>query len=185
VYKRIVEVFNENEVVFTDRQLPPVRTIDINMGQPEDPESFEMFLPAIYIGWNKTPGPDVEPDILTLDFHVLQDPGTGSENFSSELDAGLEYLRLLEAVKYLLNYLRANNTTPLKWAGERQAITPYFKYHILTYTCSVDAYNDSVHRPQYREDTIEEINVNQGRVKQNKPSEIPPEPDPPIIETFK
>ena len=139
VYLTILKTFKDNKQVFLDRHLPVIRTIDINIGQPDDAENFEFFCPAIFISWDIKPSLSGEPDSLTLDFHILQEPKGHTESFSNVETVGMEYTKLLLACKYLLNSLRTDATTPLKYAGERQAATPYFRYHILTYTCNIDA----------------------------------------------
>jgi len=159
IYLAILKTFKDNKQVFLDRHLPVIRTIDINIGQPDDPESFEVFCPAIFISWDIKPGIAGESDNLTLDLHILQEPRGHTENFSKVETVGIEYMKLIEACKYLLNQQRTDTSTPLKYAGERQAATPYFRYHILTYTCSIDAYTDSIHRPQMTTSTVEAIRI--------------------------
>lgn len=177
VYNKIVEVFNAHPEVFTQSGLPVPRTIDIDMGQAEDPESFEIFLPGIFVNWSIAPGTD-GPDILTLDVSVLQEPGAGTESFSERITEGLEYMRLLKAIKYLLNKLSTAETSPLVYAGERPAATPFFKYHIISYKCGIDQYTDTIHRPQMVDGSAESLRITQGRVK------IKPLDDTPVIETY-
>jgi hypothetical protein len=45
VYNKIIETFASDEAiaVFTEANLPQPRTIDIYRGQPDDPDSFEIF----------------------------------------------------------------------------------------------------------------------------------------------
>lgn len=165
VYKKIVETFTAHPEVFSDRNLPAIRQIDVYQGQPDDPENFEVFCPAMFIDWQIAPGANGESDKLTIDFHILQEPGVPTDNFTPTLDAGLEYLLQLKACKYLLNKLRAANTTPLVYAGERPRITPFFKYHVVSYTCSIDQYTDSIHRPATGTGTIESIRITEGKQK--------------------
>ncbi|MBE9468990.1 MAG: hypothetical protein IMY72_11825 [Bacteroidetes bacterium] len=138
IYQKIIDTFNANKKIFINRNLPVIRQIDINYGQPDDPQNFEVFQPAIYISWQISNQADREPSTLTLEFHVLQEPGAHTENYSERLPKGKEYLLMLKTIKYILNKLRASNTTGLKYTGERPNITPFFNYHILTYTCFID-----------------------------------------------
>lgn len=142
VYKKIVDTFNANKAVFTDKGLPAIRQIDINYGQLDDPENFEIFLPGIYVGWEIDN--ESNPTILYLDFHLGQDPGASTTNNSENLSKGLEYLGVLNTAKYILNKLRATNTTPFTYIGERPARTPYFNYHIIRYKCYIDVVDDSL-----------------------------------------
>lgn len=176
VYNKIVETFNAHPEVFTDRSLPIPRTIDIEMGQAEDPESFEIFLPGIFINWDIKAGTD-GPDILTLDITVLQEPGPGTESFSERMAEGLEYMRLIKAVKYLLNRLSTDETSPLMYMGERKAATPFFKYHIITYQCGIDQYTDSIHRPDLTDGSVEAIRITEGLLKNKTGGNVPPEID--------
>ncbi len=174
VYKKIVDTFKDNEQVFTDNQLPVIRQIDINLGQTDNPEEFEVFLPGMFISWDIKAGTVGESDILTLDFHIVQEPGAGTESFSGRMDEGLEYIRVIKAVKYLLNALATDHTSPLRYAGERQAITPFFRYHILSYQCSIDSYTDSIFRPDLTESTILDVDITSGRLRNHseKPGAI-------------
>ncbi|SDC53176.1 hypothetical protein [Williamwhitmania taraxaci] len=181
VYKKIVDTFRAHPEVFTQRGLPAIRQIDINIGQPDDPENFEVLCPALFIGWDIRAGSGSESDTLSLDFHLLQEPGAGTENFSERLNEGLEYIRLAAAVKYCLNMLSTDISSPLKYSGERQATTPFFRYHVLTYTCSIDGTTESVHRPTLTESTVESIRLTGGRLREAFPNKIPI----PDIETFK
>jgi hypothetical protein len=170
VYNKIIETFNDHSEVFSDRNLPGIKMIDIHMGQPDDPEGWDVFCPAIFIDWRIAPGSEGEGDTLALDFHVLQEPGTGTENFNERLPEGLEYMEILKAVKSLINRLRAENTTPLKYAGERPAITPFFKYTILMYTCKIDSYNESIHDPAQVSGTVESVKITEGYLKEKVPA---------------
>lgn len=144
IYKKITDTFKANEQVFIDRGLPVIRQIDINYGQPDNPEGFEVFMPSIFIGWQISQPNQNEANILTLDFHVLQEPGAHTEQYSERITEGLEYIYMLKTVKYILNKLRADNTTGLSYVGERPNITPYFRYHIVSYQCFIDNADESL-----------------------------------------
>lgn len=167
LYKTITDTFNNNPQVFTDRLLPVPRTIDIYMGQPEDPEGWEVFEPAIFLNWSIAPQSNNDPDLLTLEVHLVQDPGAATENFSDQLTEGLEYLRMIKAVKYILNKLRADNTTPLKWAGERPGASAFYRYHIITYTCSIDGNNESLSRDTLTDVTLTDLNSRTGQINRS------------------
>ena len=172
IYQKIVDTFNNNKQVFIDRNLPPVRQVDIYMGQPDDPASFELFLPAVFVDWSITEGTDKDENFMQLDFHVIQEPGIATENFSERLTEGLEYIQMIKTVKYLVNRSRAENTTPLSYIGERPRITPFFKYHIVSE-------EDSINRPTNTEVELTDYDLTGARAKQKK------EPDPaPSIDTY-
>jgi hypothetical protein len=181
VYKKIVDTFNDHPEVFTDRKLPVMRQIDIYLGQPDDPENFEVFCPAMFIDWQINPGANSEPDKLIIELHIIQEPGTPTDNFTPTLDNGLEYMRLLNAAKYLINKLKTDETTPFVYAGERPRVTPFFKYHVISYSCNIDQYKDSIHRPVMGTGTLEKIKIDPGLLQQKKP-EVVSAPD---IDIFK
>ena len=162
LYQKIADTFNNNSQVFTDRSLPVPRVVDIYMGQPDDPENWEVFTPAIYLNWSIAPQSNNDPDLLTLDIHLVQEPGAATENFSDTMALGLEYLRMIKAVKYVVNKLQAANTTPLKWAGEKPADSPYFRYHIITYTCAIDGNSESLSRDTLTNVTLTDLDSRTG-----------------------
>lgn len=180
LYKAIVDTFNNNPQVFADRNLPAPRTIDIYMGQPDDPEGWEVFEPALFIGWSIQPQSNNDPDLLTLEVHLVQDPGTGTESFCERLDDGVEYLRMIKAVKYVLNKLRADNTTPLKWAGERPGTSPFYRYHIITYTCTIDGNSESLSRDTLTNVTLTDLDGRNGTIVKKVTSTLPN----PVIDVF-
>ncbi|MBS2100695.1 hypothetical protein [Carboxylicivirga linearis] len=180
IYLQIAQKFKDNEQVFIDRNLPPVRQVDIYMGQPDDAESFEVFCPSVFVDWTINEDENTGTNYMQLDFHVLQEPGAGTEHYSDRLTEGMEYLQMLKTVKYLVNKLSADNTTPLKYMGERPRITPFFKYHIVSYKCYIDEDQDSINRPTYEDVELTDYHLEQARLKQKKET-----PEPPIIDTFK
>lgn len=169
VYKKIVDTFNAHPEVFTSKSLPTIRQIDINVGQPDDPENRGVMPGNIHwLGYQSRIR--IRADTLSLDFHLLQEPGAGTENYSDRLDEGLEYIRLASAVKRCLNMLSTDISSPLKYTGERQAVNNFFRYHVITYTCSIDATTESVHRPTLTESTIESINLTGGKLRKEFPN---------------
>ncbi|MBI9063267.1 MAG: hypothetical protein JEZ14_14900 [Marinilabiliaceae bacterium] len=179
IYQKIIETFNANSQVFVERNLPPVRQVDIYMGQPDAPEIFELFLPGVFVEWGITPGTNGEPDQLQLDFHILQEPGTHTEHFSARLTEGLEYILMVKTVKYLVNRLRAENSTPLTYAGERPRVTPFFKYHIVSYTCSIDSDTGSLTAGENKDVQLTGYELTSGKLQKNEA-----EPPAPVIEIY-
>lgn len=179
LYKKIVDTFNANKAVFTDKGLPEIRQIDINYGQLDNPEEFEVFLPGIFIGWEILEDNSNEPSLIRLDFHLGQDPGANTENFSENLEAGLEYILIMKTVKYVLNKLRASNTSALVYAGEKPAVTPYLRYHIISYKCFIDKVDDSL--TGGKTDDVELTNYTKD-FKPKEKADIPSEPDIEVME---
>jgi len=178
LYQKIIQTFNAHPEVFTGRTLPVPRTIDIDYGQADDPEGFELFLPAVLLNFDIKAGTNHEPDVLTLDVTVLQEPGTGTESFSDRRSEGLQYLQFLNAVKYCFNHLASNDSSPLQYAGERKAASQFFRFHVINYTCFIDRYSDSLHKPVMAFGSIESIRLTGASVVEKK---VPVYPD---IETY-
>jgi hypothetical protein len=178
LYKKIVDTFNANKAVFTDKGLPEIRQIDINYGQLDHVEDFEIFLPGIFIGWEIIEDNINEPSLARLDFHLAQDPGVNTESFSQTLEAGMEYILMIKTVKYILNKLRASNTSGLVYAGEIPQITPYLRYHVISYQCFIDKVHDSLTGGKTEDVTL--IDYTKDFKQQNK-IDVPLTPD---IETM-
>lgn len=140
VYKKIADTFElqATKDKFTTQSLPFVRTVDINLGQPDNPEGFEIFYPAMFVSWSEQKASENEPMELTLEFHVIQEPGAGTEGFSTRLPEGLAYIRVLKTIQAVLNSLKADNTSKFRYVGKRPNITEFFRYHILQYRCFID-----------------------------------------------
>jgi hypothetical protein len=159
LYQKIIETFNLNTQVFTDRGLPVPRTIDIDYGQADDPENFELFLPAVLINFAVVPGEPNSSDVLNLQLSVVQDPGELTASYAADLQPGLQYLRLLRAVRFVMNNLASAETSPLKFKALRPAATQYFKLHVIEYSCLVDPYTDSLHKPSIGEATVDKLSL--------------------------
>jgi hypothetical protein len=145
IYNKIVKTFTDNQQVFTDAELIAPRTIDINIGQTDNPEGFEIFYPAIFVSWAISPqANNYDPKLLTLDFHCIQDADVGTENFSGNIAP--TYLAWLRKTRMVLNGLRAANTTGLTYRGERPNLTPYFRYTIINFECYIDIADESLTR---------------------------------------
>lgn len=182
IYQKIVDTFESDKAkaVFAAMEIQEIRQIDIHMGQPDNPQEWEMFLPAMFIAWSVTPGTTESPDILTMEFHILQEPGAGTESFSDRITEGLKYVKLLKAVKKCLNQLSADNTSPFKYAGERPAVTEFYRYHILSYNCAIDSFTETINRPELTTSTVEAIDITGGILRTHVD-----DPETPEIETYK
>ncbi len=180
MYQLIAKTLTENKTEFTNRGISAVRQCDIYMGQPDDPESFELFLPAVFVDWNIVPGNVGEQDLLQLDLHILQEPGTNSESFSNRISESMAYLTRVKTVKYLVNKLRTETSTPLTYAGERPRVTGFFKYHIASYKCYFDNDHDSFSRSTNSEATLTDLNITDKTIPQ-KTASIEADP---MIDTY-
>jgi hypothetical protein len=156
--KKIQDTFNANKQVFHQRGLPHVRQIDMHLGQPDNPDDFELLLPAMFISYSiLEDDTSTEPDELLLDFHLLQEAIGRSEGNSPNRDVSLTYLRMIDAVKYMLKDLTSEHTTGLRRAGQRPQNTEYYNYDIISMKCWITQANDSFTKPAYTEGTIDKI----------------------------
>lgn len=178
--KKIQDTFNANKQVFHLRGLPHLRQIDIHIGQPDDPDNFEVLLPAMFISYSIREDDDnTDPDELLLDFHLLQEPVGSSEGNSHNRDVSLTYLRMIQAVKYMLKDLTSEHTTGLRRAGQRPHQTPYYNYDIISMKCWLSQETGSYTKPDYTEGTIDKIST-EAYVK----SKMKASPQIGIIETY-
>jgi hypothetical protein len=140
VYKELTDFFNlpETKARFTDNGLPELKQMDINLGQPDNPQGFELFYPAIFIDWEEIKPSENDPVNLNISFHVIQEAGAQTENFSNRIDKGLEYVRVLKKIQEVFTNFSASNTSGFKFAGKTPNITPYFRYHIIQFRCFID-----------------------------------------------
>jgi len=150
LYKKIAETFNlpEAKQLFIDAGLIPIKMIDINVGQSEDPEGFEVPYPSIFMSWGESRSVINEPLLMNLQFHVLQYPGKQTHNKAADIDKGLNYVKTLAKIQQVLNGIRSEETTPLRYFGKTPNINPYGRYHILNYQCHIDEVHEHLTRQQ-------------------------------------
>jgi hypothetical protein len=149
------------KALFTNQGVSYPRTIDINMGQPDNPEGFEIFYPAVFVSWSEQKPNENEAARLALFFHVLQNPGAGTEGFSNRLTEGLKYIKFLKALQKALKGFRAQNTSALRYVGQNPNITPFFRYHIQNYQCFIDEVTTESYTDAEPEDIKATIQVKQ------------------------
>jgi len=181
VYKKIVDTINNNQAEFTAQNIPAIRMVDVYLGQPDDPESFEVFTPGVFVDWQIMPGLDGNPSEVNIDLHLVQEPGAGTESFSQQITKGLEYILVMKTLKKLMNRMRAANITPLTYNGERPRLTEFFKYHIVSYKAFIDADNESIHRPTIQDIELTDLDLTDGKIRQKE--DLPPAS--PAIDTFR
>ncbi len=161
LYENLTKHFEKNEIreLFAQANLPELRTIDLNMGQVNNPEGFEIFYPAMFIDWSDKADGQTEPLSLELVFHILQIPSFATENFSDNLHEGLDYLRFLKTIKKALNSFRTPNASKFKYLGTSPNITPFYKYHTLNYSCYID---DTTSEPELTAVELQGYNMDFG-----------------------
>lgn len=157
LYKAIQNLFRQNDAIscFEAANLKAPDFIDLYNGQPEAPEEFEFTTPALFIDysivWDR--GGSMRRGELTLEVHVLTAESEGTDNLNAEL-RGMDKIDYYETVSDLLEDLETCETGKLILKNERPAVTDYFNYHILTFTCTI-----SRRRTQVTESKIGNISI--------------------------
>ncbi len=128
-YTELIKHFNNQKTkdFFRTEGLEPPRTIDLNAGQINNPENFEVLYPAIFIDWSEKQDGITEPLVLDLEFHVVQLPSFGTENFANTVKQGTDYLKYLKVIKKVLHLFRTDFTSRMQFIGLNPNITPYYK----------------------------------------------------------
>lgn len=129
-YLALLNMLQSNKAAFGDSNL---RTIDINYGQTEDPDAFEIFYPALFVSWALNPPRDGGGDILNLELQVMQEPGGNTDGVVAS--KGLEYLRVIETIKFLTTGFKPDGFAALEADGENSVPAGYVRFHNLRYTC--------------------------------------------------
>lgn len=131
----VIETIAAHSRDFEKAGLEPPQTIDIYMGQPNNPDDFEFTLPAVFIEY----AADYDGETFDLILHVVQDFGTDTENFSPERTKGLEYITFLSVLKRCLYGLKMRPVfNPLRLYQETPMPPDFFFYHTLTFRCNFD-----------------------------------------------
>ena len=121
---------------FTAAGVLPPQTIDVYMGQPNNPEDFEFTLPAVFIDYSA----DYDGEVLDIQLHVVQDFLDDTENFAPQRDEGLRFVTFLSVLKKCLYGLKMRPVFGvLKLYQETPMQTDFFNYHLLTLSCSFNS----------------------------------------------
>lgn len=140
LYLKIIETLENGKEEFITRGLIPIETIDLYDGQPEHPEDFEFTCPALFIDYRidwERGGPEIKKGVISLDIHVVTHPGTGTENFSTQLPDALKILDYYEVITSLMEKVGTDQVPPLALISEEPAQTDYFCYHILRFNATI------------------------------------------------
>ena len=101
LYRNIIRRLDEARPLFRERGLPPVETVDLYDGQPEDPESFEFTCPALFIDYKidwERGASGVKRGTVAVDLHILLNPMPGTESWSDQLPDGLQKMEYYDLV---------------------------------------------------------------------------------------
>ena len=133
IYNAILAAFESQKTLFTKNHLKPP-FIDVFLGQPSDPEAFEFVTPAIFIDYSI----DWRNCVLTIEAHVVDDPGEETNNHNPKRDQGLDHLRYLAICRHIINGVSAYGTKKLRPSTERPVTTDYFQYHQQNFETLID-----------------------------------------------
>lgn len=134
LYRNIIQRLDDARPQFLERGLPPVETVDLYDGQPEDPEAYEFTCPALFldykIDWERGAS-GVKRGTVAVDLHILLNPMPGTENWSDLLPAGLQKMEYYDLVAQILEGVDSTNVGELYITGEEPRQTDYFCYHLF------------------------------------------------------
>lgn len=140
LYKKIIETVENSRKLFIAAGLPPVETIDLYDGQPEEPEKFEFTCPALFvdykIAWERG-GISQKRGEITVEVHVLTHSGGGTEHFSRRLPEGLSKIKYYALLANLLETVETETVSRLALIAEEPIVTDYFCYHLLRFNAAI------------------------------------------------
>jgi hypothetical protein len=105
LYNTILNKFEDKKQLLIDAGITEALMVDMFMGQPNNPDAFEMTTPAVFIDYSI----DWQNEVVYIDAHVIMDYEQETENFSLNRELGLRYLNLLAFVRYCLHGLKSED----------------------------------------------------------------------------
>ena len=134
--QELYDAFGAATHEFEDAGLTPIALIDRYRGQPQNPEQFEYYpLPAIFLSNTKNwfrAGNCWNAD-MQLNFHLVTEPTWDMSNIATNHLEGLEYYRLVEAVRKVLDNFSSDRTARLERESDQEADSGVVMYSVLVY----------------------------------------------------
>lgn len=162
MYKKIVETIELNKQKFINAGVHFPETVDVFLGQPDNPELFEFFTPAIFVDYSA----DYDGELLYIYIHALQDFGKDSENFTNS-NEGLNYFKFLTVLKRCLNGIKIPPIFGVLKLHEEVPIVSEFNYHQITFKCNLYMDLDLIEEP-FQEIVLEKVSINHGKLKEKR-----------------
>lgn len=165
LFLKIYQVFDENQSLFTEAGLEPIRHIDKYRGQTQNPEQFELYdIPAMFIDYRISWQRDgrVYNGILELDFHIVTDATWPTSNLSTNKNEGLKAIQYIQLARELLDNLSSENTGKMLRLSEQPMDADVVSYHVLRYTCNY--YDTTITGKKYASTTPEDVDLS-GKLK--------------------
>ena len=166
LFSKILETIEGAANKFSNAGLTPPQTIDAYLGQPESPEDFEFFTPAVFIDISA----DYANKIGYAHVYVAQRYGSDSENFADDRQSGLWYFRFLRILK---NCLKGIKTPPvfgaLKLHQENPLSAEKFHYHQVVFSFTLNDELDDTGK--FIDVIIDDVEIKHedGTLKERKP----------------
>lgn len=137
VYNTIMTVLQDNAAQFEDLDVRPPETFDVHLGQEQNPEEFEFFLPAVLYDYSI----DYTAEYLYVYLYVLQEFDDDTENFAKNKDNGERFFDFLTALKRCLNGVKIQGKAfgQLRLYQEQPQTNDFFYCHLLTFRCNYKA----------------------------------------------
>jgi hypothetical protein len=133
LYQKITEKLQAVQEQLTQAGILQPITVDFYYGQPLNPEAFEITFPAVLIDHTI----DWENETLLVQAHVVYQYTVSGNNPVPDITAGMQYVKLLNIVRYALNGLKSDNLGYLIPTTEQKAVTNFFHYHIISFKATI------------------------------------------------
>ncbi len=123
LFKSIQDLFlNQSKDDFIDLGLKPIKMFDLNKGQLDDPESFELLtLPAILFDWNIDKDENINDgkSIASITLYLVYEQTRDSSSHSRRQDDALKIFDFLEIVHDKLEGIESEDTGKLAFINEQ------------------------------------------------------------------
>jgi hypothetical protein len=134
----LYEKIEENKYRFEKYGLNGDFFMDIYRTQPFHPELYEYFsLPAIFIDYQMTGQGINQPRLVTLILHIVIEELPDASNISEQKDAGMQRFQYCLLLQSILEGVRLDNTSAIKFVSENVIDEQVVNYHTQTYEFEV------------------------------------------------
>ncbi len=141
IYTKIIEQLTNNQNVFTEAGLLPIRHIDKFRGQYMNPEAHESFeTPAVFYKWGANwvdVGGNVQRGDVSVELHVVLDNYHSVAANSSDYAEGMKIDTYYELINTLVHGLSGQKFSALKRTSDQPDDMPtHLIVHIINYKCN-------------------------------------------------
>lgn len=138
LFQTVIEKLTNQDAIdlFTDRELTPVKYVDLYKGQYLNLQMFDVTpLPAIFFQWTK----NHDTNIANIGIHLVYELVRDTSSRSEAQDKALKFFDYLNTVDELLFGLESVNTGKFERSTEEPILLDTVAIsHQINYTCSFD-----------------------------------------------